>query len=181
MWLTTDEFNFVPAFFNSEVIINGATTTFPCQIVNMAKYDSMVAIISLYTPSAAILYAGCYDAATPTCAGAGMATDTTGSAYGIPNTYYRYSVASATTPVQLNASSDVLSARAAFTSTGVTLTTATTSCLNYYVEIKSSDLPDGYPYVAIAISTSATACTGACVNYVMKPKYLSDTMSRAIS
>ncbi len=181
MWLTTDELNFVPAFFHSGIILNGESTSFPCQVVNLSKYSSMVAIISLYTPSAALLYATCYDARTPTCAGAGVATDTTGSAYGIPNTYYRYSVATLTTAVQLGASSDKLSARTALTSTGVTLTAATTSVLNYYVEIKSDDLVAGYPYVAIAISTSGTACTGACVNYVMKPRYPQKDMVTACS
>jgi len=183
MWLTTDELNFVPAFFHSGIILNAETTSLPCQVVNMSKYDSMVAIISLYTPSTTILYATCYDARTPTCGGAGVATDTTGSAYGIPNTYYRYSVATATTPVQLGASSDKLSARTALTSTGVSLTAASTSVLNYYVEIKSDDLVAGCPYVAIAVNpgVSGTACTGICVNYVMKPRYPQKDMVTACS
>ena len=176
MWITTDEHNYVPAFFLGTPL-NGETTSFPCQVVNLGKYDSMVAIVSLYTPSAAIIWVDEYASRTPTGAGT---LGTTGNYLPVAASY-RYSVATATTPVVLSASSDKLSARATLASTGLTLTAATTSVLNYYIEIKSADLHAGYPYVAIAISTSATACTGACVNYVMKPRYSQLDMVTALS
>ena len=172
MWLTTDELNMVPALepmFYDNVV---GTTAFPCAVVKLGKYDSMVAIISLRANSAIRMWVDEYNSLTPTGAGT---LGTTGNYFPIAASY-RYSGSTGGT------AADTLSARTALTSSGVLLAVATsTTSKNYYIEIKSADLDAGFPYVAIAISTSATASTGIAVNYVMKPRYLQLDMSTAVS
>ena len=56
-------FNFVPAlppaFYDNTI-----TTAFPCKIVNMARYDSMVAVVSLNNPSTCVIWANVFGAST---------------------------------------------------------------------------------------------------------------------
>ena len=166
MWLTTDEFNFVPAlapaFYDSTI-----TTNFPCKVVNMAKYGSMVAVVSLNNPSTCAIWVQNYASLTPSGAGAG------GAVLGVGN--YRISTSTATLV-------DTLGSRVALATTAIAVTADTTSgMLNYYIEIKSDDLAAATPYVAVSISTSATASTGMAVNYIMKPRYPDFNQVTAIS
>jgi hypothetical protein len=178
MWLTTDQFNFVPAlpaaFYDSTV-----TTMFPCKIVNMAKYDSMVAIISLNDPSTMAIWVNAFGASTglvpssATTCGAGAASVSTQL---VVTGNYRTSNSTGTGNTE-----DTLSARTALATTAIAVTAATTAKYNMYIEIKAADLPAGYPYCAVTISSSATASTGIAVNYIMKPRYLNLNMSTALS
>ena len=145
------------------------TTAFPCRVVQLSKYGSMVAIVSLNNPSTLAIWVNSYSTLTPAGAGAG----TTYPLISAGN--YRISTSTASL-------SDTLGARVALATTAIAVTADTTSdMVNYYIELKSDDLKDGYPYVAIAISTSATASTGMCVNYIMKPRYPQVTQVTAIS
>jgi hypothetical protein len=178
MWLTTDELNFVPALgkFNCELgtTLSLGSTTFPCRRVQLSKYDSMVAIVSLDSPSTTVIWVNGYSTGTP--AGAGAA-----STYPYVPSNYRYTTATVSTNAT-GSGCEVLSTRAVTPTTGIAVTAATTSCMTYLIEIKSADLREGYPYVAIAVSTSGTATTqGLCVNYVLKPRYPQNAMMTAIS
>ena len=178
MWFTTDEFNFVPGQgkWNAELgsLSSLGTTTFPCRRVNLSKYSSMLAIVSLDSPSTCAIWVNSYSTGTPGGAGAG-------TTYPLVNASYRYSTATVTTNLT-GSGSEVLSTRASMGTTAITVTLATTSAWNYYIEVKSDDLLEGYPYVAISVSTSATNTTmGLCVNYVLRPRYPQNTMMTSIS
>lgn len=176
MWYTTDEFNFIPGLqpFNYETALALGSSPFPCRRVNMGKYGSMLAIVSLNNPSTQVIWVNSYSTGTPGGAGSG-------TTYPLVTGNYRYSTATVSTNLT-GSGSEVLSARTALPTTGIAITAATTSLINYYIEVKSDDLIDGYPYVAVAISTSAGCSTcGICVNYVMKPRYPQKDMMTAIS
>ncbi len=178
MWLTTDQFNFVPAL-PPQYMDSTVTTMFPCKIVNMARYDSMVAIISLNCPSTLAIWVNTFGASTgltpssATTCGAGSAA--------VANQLvvagnYRTSNSTGSGNTE-----DTLSPRTALATTAIAVTAATTAKYNMYIEIKAADLPAGYPYCAVTISSSATASTGIAVNYVMKPRYLQKDMATALS
>ncbi len=167
MWLTTDELNIIPGIgmWHFETALALGTTTFPCRRVQLSKYQSMVAIVSLCNPSTTKIWINSYSTGTPGGAGAGTTYPLVTAAN------YRYSTATVSTNLT-GSGSEVLSARTAMGTTAISVTAATTSSLNYYIEVKSDDLLDGYPYVAVTISTVAAVTTaGICVNYVMKPRY----------
>lgn len=173
MWLTTDQFNFVPAlppaFYDNTV-----TTAFPCKIVNMARYDSMVAVVSLNNPSTCVIWANVFGASTGMTPSSATSCGAAGTL--INQGYYRVSNSTGTGNTE-----DTLGTRTALPTTGVPITLATTSKYNVYIEVKAADMPAGYPYMALAISTSATASTGIAVNYIMKPRYLQAAMATALS
>ncbi len=176
MWLTTDELNFVPALAPDRYETNATfgTTAFPCKLVQLSKYASMVAIVSLHAPSTVAIWVNSYSTGTPGGAGAG-------TTYPLLNVNYRYSTATISTNLT-GSGSEVLSARVAMGTTAISVTAAPTTLVqNYYIEVKSDDLLNGYPYVGIALSTSLTASTGICVNYVLKPRYPQKDMMTAIS
>lgn len=144
----------------------------------MGKYQSMVAIIGVGAGSTLRVYAQ-YASTNSITAGS------TGN-FCIGN--YRISGLATT-----GSTSDLLSARTALTTTGsssvalaattqaltdLTTSVGGTSGYNCYIELKSDDLPAGYPFVAITISTSAQAhpCS---VHYVCKPRYPQLTMMPA--
>ena len=173
MWLTTDEFNFVPAlkpaYYDSTV-----TTMFPCKIVNLARYDSMVAVISLNCPSTLAIWVNAFGASTGMTCSSATSCGTAGTL--VSNGNYRTSNSTGTGNTE-----DTLSSRTALATTAIAVTAATTAAYNMYIEIKSADLPAGYPYCSVTISSSATASTGMAVNYIMKPRYLQKTMATALS
>lgn len=173
MWITSDEYNIIQAAEPYPAgYINTVTSCWPCQVVKLAKYDSMVAIVSL-VPSTTVIYLNEYAALTPSGAGAAIA---------MPSTRATYRLSAARTVAAGTVTGiDALGARTAVPSTGISVTLATTSGVNYIIELKSADLDVGYPYVAISVSTSATAACGLCVNYIMKPRYPQLDMSTAIS
>ncbi len=175
MWLTTDEFNFVGAALFRDT--DSVTTCFPFQVVDMGRYDSMVAIVSFHDPSGSqTLYVNEYQDPTPAGAGAAGGTGTT--AYlPIGTCYYRKSTSTSAT----GSGSDTLSARTVVASTGLAVTAATTARINYYIEIKSADLDAGYPFVSVALSTLKSASTTIACNYVMKPRFKQKTMLTAMS
>ncbi len=164
MWLTTDEFNFLNAL--QPLDVNANTTCFPCRAVNMAKYDSMVAIVSMGQGSTNVIWVNT----------ASTATITPGSAGRVIPCNYRVG-GQATTA----STCDLLAARTAYATTGLSVSATTTPNVNYYLEIKSADVlatTDGYPYVAISVSTAAQANL-LSVNYIMKPRYPQNTMMPA--
>jgi hypothetical protein len=183
MWLTTEGLNFLVA--RQPADYNNATTAFPCLPVNMAKYSSMVAIVQLGAlASCCRVYvnAGTTDTAITTAAVGTTGTlfpfnfrlgATTGSATAI-----YASTADLLTARNLSATSGTVAydSTASYASTGLGIYVATTSAnSNIYVEIKGDDLPAGYPYCAIAVSTPAQSEIFG-VTYVMSPKYPMNTM-----
>jgi hypothetical protein len=171
MWLTTDQFNFVmalpPAMYDSTV-----TTNFPCVPVNMGKYDSMVAIVGISNPTTCNIWMNCY-ATLSTVSGAGV------SIKHLDVGSYRQTATSATA-ASLSLC-DTLTARTALATTAIILTVASTTAYTTLIEVKNSDMPAGYPYLAVSISTGATASSGMAVYYIMKPRYLNKDMVTAIS
>jgi hypothetical protein len=181
MWLTTEQLNFVGAFNVGDA--NGITTCFPCQIVNMAKYDSMVAVVQCGWGSSYRIYAQYASTASITPGSTGNMCIGRARASGYPGP---------SSP----STADLLTAYSALTTTGsssVFVMTTTTNAIttspftttdsvlggrNVYIEIKADDLPQGYTYVAIAVSTAAQAHPLA-VNYIMKPRYLQNAMMPA--
>lgn len=167
MWLTTDELNFVDAM--ASVDLNANTTGFPCRTVNMGRYESMVAIINVGAGSTYEIYVQCASTAT------GITPGSTGN---MVAHNYRISGSAA------NASTcDTLCDRTAVastTGTGYSHDATTAPNTSVYCEVKSQDVPEGYPYVGIVISTSAQAHP-ASVNYVCKPRYAMETMLIAMS
>jgi len=166
MWITSDELNIVdaliPQFYDSTI-----TTNFPCAVVNMAKYQSMLAVVQLTNPSTATIYVQNYAALTPSSAGSAVTLHNGGN----------YRTSNSTGPTV-----DTLSARTPLTNTtSIAVTAATTAAYAIIIELKADDCATGKPYVAIAISTSATASTGMSVSYYMRPKYLQLTLPTAIS
>ena len=172
MWLTTEELNFVNASRPQDV--NGVTTSFPCLPINMAKYSSMVAVLQFGACSTARIYMHHNSTATMT----------SGSTGKMCIGRYRYCASGgASTP----STADLLSAYGALVTTGssAVLYTGTTDAVftpvtttpgaTIYIEVKSDDLPDGYPYVAAAVSTSAQSALFSCT-YVLKPKYPQNVM-----
>ena len=172
MWFTTDEFNFFPAL-KPEFYDNTITSAFPAKLVNLGKYGSMVAVVSLNNPSTLAIWVNSYSTGTPGGAGAG-------TTYPLVNASYRKSTATVSTNAT-GSGAETLGARTAMGTTAITVTLATTSNTNYYIEVKSDDLSDGFPYVGIAISCSATASTGMAVNYILKPRYPQNAMMTAVS
>ena len=172
MWLTTEEFNFVNASHPQDV--NGVTTSFPCLPINMAKYQSMVAVLQFATCSTVRIYAHYSSTATVTAGSTGNMCI---------GRYRVNSAGGASTP----STADLLGAYGTLTTTGssavlytgttdaVFTPVATTPNAAIYLEIKSDDLPAGYPYVAVAISTSAQAALFSCT-YVLKPRYPQNVM-----
>ena len=161
MWLTTDELNFVVGCPPAD--LNGVSTAFPCNVVNMAKYASMVAIVGCGAGSTYRIYAQY----------ASTASLTPGSTGNFCIGNYRLSGLGTTA-----STCDLLGTRTALTTTGsssVNVSATTTPNINVYVELKADDLPTGYPYVAICVSTAAQAhpCE---VTYVMRPRYPQNTM-----
>lgn len=169
MRLSTEDFNFISAVKPMSTCA-AVTTTFPCQPVKLGRYDSMVAIVSLYDNSTEVLWVDEYKSLTPTGAGT---LGTTGNYLPIGTAYYR--IAATTAPI------DTLGTRTSFPSTGVTITSASTTRTTFLIEIKGDDLDADYPYVAIAISTSATCATVGAVDYILKPRYPGKTMPTALS
>lgn len=171
MWLTTDELNFVAAVTAD---LNGVSTAFPCVAIDMGRYTSMVAQVGVGLGSTYRIYAHY----------ASTASVTAGSTGNMCIGTYRYSGSGTTA-----STADLLSARAALTTTGssavciaatsgATVGVSTGPQVNVYLELKSDDLPAGYPYVAIAVSTSAQAhpCS---VSYICKPRYPQNVMMPA--
>ncbi len=173
MWLTTDQFNFIPAL-PAGFYDNTVTTAFPCKVVNLARYDSMVAVVSLTNPSTCAIWVNAFGASTGMTPSTASSCGTAGTLVSAGN--YRTSNSTGTGNTE-----DTLSSRTALATTAIAVTAATTGAYNMYIEIKAADLPVGYPYCAVSISTSATASTGMCVNYIMKPRYLQKTMATALS
>jgi translation elongation factor EF-1alpha len=167
MWLTSDSVNVVtgrkPGFEDS--VVAGC---WPCTIVNAGRYESMIAVITSIVPSTQYIYVNAYSTQT--------SATTTGSTGNMVPFNIRSSASS-------GAGGDVLSARTQ-TDTKATITASsvnTTACYQYIIEIKSSDVPAGFPYIALAISTGATASTNMSVTYYMKPRYEQKDMWTAIS
>ena len=169
MWLTTDELNFVVGCPPAD--LNGVSTAFPCNVVNMAKYASMVAIVGCGAGSTYRIYAQY----------ASTASLTPGSTGNFCIGNYRLSGLGTTA-----STCDLLGTRTALTTTGsssvcIAATTQGFACVgstpnvNAYIELKADDLPTGYPYVAICVSTAAQAHPCA-VTYVMRAKYPQNTM-----
>jgi hypothetical protein len=167
MWLTTDELDFVYAC--ASVDLNANTTAFPCRTVNMGRYESMVACVQMGAGSTYEIYVQCATTAT------GITGGSTGNM--VP---YNYRVSGSAA----NASTcDTLCGRAAVASTDTTgWSHDATSAPNVtaYLEVKSQDVPEGYPYVGVVISTAAQAHP-ASVLYVCKPRYANQTMLIAMS
>ena len=163
MWITSDEFNFFDACSMVGCSTASQTTCETTAVVNMGRYQSMVAVLTY--GNNLVTTSNCYVRAFPsaTCA----ATETTGTA--APYWNYRYA----------SSGTDTLSARAACATTGV-ITLASTNGGIALLEIKSEDLPVGYPYVAVTVSAAATQRAVSIV-YVMKPRYLENTMLTALS
>ena len=172
MWLTTDEFNFFPAL-NAQFYDNTITSAFPAKLVQLSKYSSMVAVVSMTNPSTCAIWVNSYSTGTPGGAGAG-------TTYPLVNCTYRKSTATVSTNAT-GSGAETLGTRTAMGTTAITVTLATTSAFNYYIEVKSDDLLEGYPYVGIAISTSATGSTGIAVNYIMKARYPQLNQMTAVS
>ena len=175
MWLTTEELNFVGALPSQDV--NGVTTAFPCLAVNMAKYSSMVAVVQMGLGSTYRLYMqyASTAAVTPGSTGnfcIGRARANGGSGATTPSTA---DLLTAYTALVTTGSSSVV----VMTTTAATFTPlASSQNCAAYLEIKADDLPTGYPYVALVISTSAQAHP-VSVTYVMKPRYPMNTMMPA--
>jgi len=168
MWVGTQELDFVQACSAKD--FNANTTCFPCAAVNMGRYESMVAIVNMGAGSTFKCYVQAHSTGT---------TVTPGSTGQLAAFSYRYSGAAD------NASTrDVLADYTAVASTdgttgGYVSFDATTSpnCA-LYIEVKANEMPEGYPYVMITISTAAQAHPGA-VNYVLRPRYAQNTMLQA--
>ena len=162
MWITSDEFNFFNACSLVGASTSSQTTSETCSVVDMGRYQSMVAIIQIGTNNVTTsnLYV-LQQAAVST------APTATTAVYAPFN--YRYA----------SSGTDVLSARAAGVTTAATVMT-TTAGMTYLVEVKSDDLKDGYPYVSVSVS-SAAAGRPVAVAYVMKPRYPMNVMMTAIS
>jgi hypothetical protein len=153
MWITSDEFNFFDACSMVGCSTASQTTSESTSLVNMGRYQSMVAVVTY--GNTLITTSNCYVRAFPTITSA--ATETTGTV--APYWNYRYA----------SSGTDTLSARAACATTGV-ITLASTNGSIYLLEIKSDDLPAGYPYVAVSVSSAANQRAVSIV-YVMKPRY----------
>lgn len=169
-WLTSDEFNIVNAFdglYDSTI-----TTGWPCSVVNLGKYDSMIMLVTMSNPSTTVFYVNNYASLTPSSAGSAV-TLIGGGQYRTSN-----STGTAAAPT----TSDLLSARTSLTNTtSISITANTTTVYNLIIELKSSDCASGKPYVGLAISTGTAASSGMCVNYIMKPRYLNKDMLSALS
>jgi hypothetical protein len=138
------------------------TTSETCSVVNMGRYQSMVAAISI--GSNGVTTSNLYvlqQAAVTT------APTATTAVYAPFN--YRYNT---------TAQGEVLSARAAGATTAATVMNSTAGI--YLVEIKSDDLKDGFPYVSVSVS-SAAAQRAISVTYVMKPRYPQNVLMLAVS
>lgn len=168
-WLTTDELNFVAAMASVDLNLN--TTSFPCRTVNMGRYDSMVAIINIGAGSTYRIWVNCASTVT------GITSGSSGNL--VPFTYrVSGSAANASTADALNARTSTVTTTGTISTSGYSHNGTTSPNVSIYCEIKSDDVPQGFPYVAISISTSAQAHP-ASVNYVMKPRYAQLDMVRA--
>ena len=161
-WISSDEFNFMNACTMVGASSAAQTTSETCSVVNMGRYQSMVAIVNIGTNNVTTsnLYV-LQQAAVST------APTATTAVYAPFN--YRYNTA---------AQGEVLSARAAGATTAATVLNSTAGM--YLIEVKSDDLKDGFPYVSVSVSSAAA---GRVVNvlYVMKPRYPMNTLMLAVS
>lgn len=161
MWLTTDELNFVAAM--ASVDLNANTTGFPCRTVNLGRYDSMVAVINVGAGSTYRVWVNAASTVT------GISSGSTGTL--VPFTYrVSGSAANASTSDTLGARSSTVTTTGTISTSGYSHDGTTSPNVSIYVEVKSADLPQGYNYCAVSISTAAQAHP-ASVNYVMKPRY----------
>ncbi len=153
MWLTTSEHKHVMALVPKDYV--GATPS--CAIVNMGMYDSAVMALEMGNlANADIVYVYEY-----------TAHGTTGQA--IPAVYRMTGSTTSTC--------DVMGSRTTLASTGLTIT-ADYDSMGIFVELKSADLDDGYPYAGLVIG----AVTGAGLYasyYILKPRYVQNSMSTA--
>ena len=158
MWLTTDEFNFLPILAPIDMATGAAIST---NIIQMQNYDS--AVIGIHCGLLAndgVWYLKEYTAKA------------TSSQVMPAVAYYRLSGGAA------GSTADTLGTRTSVASSGIAITNGTHDGLTYYVEVKSADLDAGYTGVGIyfpVISTGALMSATA----VMKPKYLQKTMISA--
>ncbi len=170
MWLTTDELNFVHAS-DASISTETASSAETCARVNMGRYQSMVAIVSIgkndVTTSNLWVRVQAAASTLPTAATAIALGGTTGA------WAYRY----ATSPA-VDATNDTLSSRTAGTSTALVLSSGAGAV--YLIEVKSDDLPSGYPYLSISVS-AAPAFRPCTVNYVLKPRYPQTVMLNSYS
>jgi len=183
MWLTTEDLNFVTALQPADY--NAVTTAFPCLIVDVAKYQSMVAIIHLGAMTScchAYVNAGTTQTAITTAA-----VGTTGTLFPF---HFRLGATTGSATAMYASTADLLGTRdysasggkvaydstASYASTGLGIYLATTQAnSNVYIEIKSDDLPVGYPYYAVSVSTPAQSEIFG-VSYVMRPRYPQNVM-----
>ena len=164
MWLTTDEFNFVHAS-DASISTETASSAETCARVNMGRYQSMVAVVQMgkndVTTSNLWVRVQAAVSTLPTATTAIALGGTTGA------WSYRYATTDAISASTAD-QAPLYSARTAGTSTALALTSGAGAV--YLIEVKSDDLPVGYPYLSLSISAAAAfrPCT---VTYVLKPRY----------
>jgi len=160
-WLTTDELNPVAAM--ASVDLNANTTSFPARTVNMGRYDSMMAIINVGAGSTYRIWVNCASTVT------GITSGSSGNL--VPFTYrVSGSAANASTADTLTARTSTVTTTGTISTSGYSHDGTTSPNVSIYVEIKTADVPQGFPYVAVSISTAAQAHPAA-MNYIMKPRY----------
>ena len=165
-WLTTDELNFVDALQSLD--LNANTSCFPCRTVNMGRYDSMVAIVNVGAGSTYRIWVNCASTVT------GITSGSSGNL--VPFTYrVSGSAANASTADTLGTRSSTVTTTGTISTSGYSHDGTTSPNVSIYVEVKNDNVPQGFPYVAVSISTAAQAHP-ASVNYVMKPRYPQNTM-----
>ncbi len=164
MWLTTDELNFVHAS-DASISTETASSAETCSRVNMGRYQSMVAVVQMgkndITTSNLWVRVQASVSTLPTATTAIALGGTTGA------WSYRYATSDAVSASTAN-QNPVYSARAAGVSTALALSSGAGA--TYLIEVKSDDLPSGYPYLSISVS-AALAFRPCTVTYVLKPRY----------
>ena len=164
MWLTSDEFNVVHAS-DASISTETASSAETCARVNMGRYQSMMAIVQMgkndVTTNQLWVRVQAAVSTLPTATTAIALGGTTGA------WTYRYATSDAVSASTADAN-PVYSARTAGTSTALTLNTGAGA--TYIIEVKSDDLPEGYPYLSLSIS-AALAFRPCTVTYILKPRY----------
>lgn len=173
MWLTTDELNFVHAS-DACISTETASSAETCARVNMGKYQSMVAVVQMGKNdiSTSNLWVRVQAAAST------LPTATTAIALGGTTGAWTYRYATTDMVSASTADQNVYSARTAGTSTALVLSSG--GGATYLIEVKSDDLPAGYPYLSLSVSAAA-AFRPCVVTYVMKPRYPMVTMMNSFS
>ena len=156
MWIGSDELHVV--LLNAPSTGGASnTTTESAKHVNTGRYQSVMFLVALGTNGV-------------TTSNFWLMAASTASTEGLACNDYNYRIASTAAAIL---GVDTLSARAAGVSTALAL--SSTAETMYVIEVKSDDLPAGYPFVYPSIS-SAAATRNAVEIAICKPRYAMDVM-----